>query len=89
MRSGCVLGRHITGPDFHFRKMVLELPEGNGLMGKGADGGQLGGCPTNPGEGRQGLDLGREVVRPEGEATPQIFRKIGQDWCLTARWVQG
>lgn len=37
MRSGCVLGRHITGPDFHFRKMVLELPEGNGLMGSSSE----------------------------------------------------
>lgn len=70
--------------------MVLELPEGNGLMGKGAAEEQLGGCPTNPREGRQGLDLGREVVWPKGEATPQIFRrKIGQDWYLTARWAQG
>lgn len=36
--SGCVLGRHITWPDFHFKKMVLELPEGNGWTGKGAGG---------------------------------------------------
>lgn len=38
MQSGCVLGRLITWPDFHFKKMVLELPEENGLMGQGAGG---------------------------------------------------
>lgn len=38
VQSGCVLGRHRTWPDFHFKKMALELPEENGLMGKGAGG---------------------------------------------------
>lgn len=38
VQSGCILGRHVTWPDFHFKKVVLELPEENGLMGKGAGG---------------------------------------------------
>lgn len=83
MQSECVLGRHITRPDFHFRKMVVEPAEGNELMEKGERGEQSGGCCTNPGERREGLDQDREVGWPEEEMTSQIFRReIKQDWCL-------
>lgn len=63
--------------------MVAEPPEGNGLVEKGEGGEQPGGCCTNPGERRQGLDQDGEVGRPEEEATSQIFRReVKQDWCL-------